>query len=229
MDVRVISIGTLPAHPLWGERTQERTGHATSTLIRSGDRVVLVDPGLPEAAISARLSERAGLKPQAVTDVFLTSFRPDVRRGIAAFSDAQWWIHEPEREQVGVLLAQRLREVARSNDSGEDNIREVLRQDVAILQRCKPAPDKLAEQIDLFPLPGYTPGLCGLLIAGSRHTTVICGDAVATFEHLEQGMVLAGCVDVEQARESFKEVVEIADLLILGRDNLVVNPMRRNV
>ena len=81
--------------------------------------------------------------------------------------------------------------------------------------------------MDLFPLPGVTPGLTGLVLAGPRHTTVIAGDAVPTEEHLTQGKVLPWAPDVTQARESFAEVIEIADLIILGRDNLVVNPTKR--
>jgi hypothetical protein len=56
---------------------------------------------------------------------------------------------------------------------------------------------------------------------------LVCGDAVATAEHLERGMVLPHPHDVEQARASFMEAVEIADLIVAGRDNLLVNPMRR--
>jgi glyoxylase-like metal-dependent hydrolase (beta-lactamase superfamily II) len=100
-----------------------------------------------------------------------------------------------------------------------------------VLKKCEPAPDHIAdekgERIDLFPLPGITPGLTGLIIAGSRHTTLVCGDAVPTVEHLEQGKVLTPAADVDRARESFAEAVEIADLLVLGRDNLVVNPTKR--
>ena len=47
MDDRVISIGALSSHELWDEKGSLRTAHATTTLIRSGDRVILVDPGLP--------------------------------------------------------------------------------------------------------------------------------------------------------------------------------------
>jgi hypothetical protein len=36
-------------------------------------------------------------------------------------------------------------------------------------------------------------------------------------------------VDVEQARQSLAEAVEIADVLVLGRDNAVNNPMRRGM
>ncbi|MHC4427338.1 MAG: hypothetical protein ACYS0D_01880, partial [Planctomycetota bacterium] len=79
---------------------------------------------------------------------------------------------------------------------------------------------------DLFPLPGVSPGSCGLLLPLPRATVCICGDAVATVEHLRQGKVLPECHDIEQAQESFAEVVEIADILVLGRDNVTVNPLR---
>ncbi len=227
MDIRVISIGTLAFHPLWGEREQVRTGHATTTLVRTDSKAILVDPGLPEPALVARLAERANLTPRGITDVFLTSFRPDARRAVGAFTDARWWIHEVERETVGVTIARRLKEMA--HEDPDDPVRRSLEQDVAMLARFKNAPDSLGRNVDLFPLPGVTPGLCGLIVAEPRRTTVICGDAVPTVEHLEQGKILAGAVDVERAKQSFAEAVEIADLLVLGRDNLVVNPVRRTL
>ncbi|MGD9790061.1 MAG: MBL fold metallo-hydrolase [Phycisphaerales bacterium] len=225
LDVRVISIGTLPAHPLWGERQQARTGHSTTTLIAGDNARVVVDPGLPGAALTARLSERAGLAPEDITHVFLTSFRPDTRRGIGIFSRATWLISEGEREAVGVPLAARLRDLA-DDDQADEALRKVLAEDIAVLQRCTPAEDSIAPSVDLFPLPGVSPGMCGLLVAQARHTTLVCGDAIPTVEHLERGMVMQGAVDLDRARESFKEAVEIADLLVLGRDNMVVNPTR---
>ncbi len=230
MDFRVISIGALSANPIWGERAAVRTGHTTTTLIRAGKKTILVDPGLPEPALVARLGERANLKPEAITHVFLTSFNPEGRRALTAFDHATWWIGETEREQIGVAMVGRL---ARLREAGAEDApaRSLLELDIALLKRCEPAPDSLAtdagSRVDLFPLPGVTPGLCGLLIAGQRHTTLICGDAIPTAEHLDQGQVLPGAADLDQARESFTEAVEIADLLIPGRDNLVVNPTKR--
>jgi len=52
---------------------------------------------------------------------------------------------------------------------------------------------------------------------------------VATMEHLEQGRVLRGCYDTEQARESLIEAIEIADVIIPGHDNIIVNPSRRHI
>ncbi|MDX2114968.1 MAG: MBL fold metallo-hydrolase [Planctomycetota bacterium] len=221
---RIISIGCLDAHPLWNERTPVRTGHATTTLIRAGERTILVDPGLPASILAARLAERANVTPSDVTHVFLTCFRPDVRRGLPAFEDATWWISEAEREQVGVPLIQQLQRVAEMDDR---ELLAALELDVAILKRCEAAPDQLAENVSLFPLPGATPGLSGLLISEARHTTLVCGDAIPTLEHLEQGQVVRWAVNVAQARESFTEALEIADLIIPGRDNLLVNPLKR--
>ena len=66
-NLRVISIGAMSAHPLWGERAAVRTGHATTSLIISREARILVDPGLPVAALTSRLLERANLKPSDIT------------------------------------------------------------------------------------------------------------------------------------------------------------------
>jgi glyoxylase-like metal-dependent hydrolase (beta-lactamase superfamily II) len=224
LDVRVISIGALDLHPLWGERVATRSGHATTTLIRSGGRAILVDPGLPAQALVPRLNERSGLTPDKITHVFLTSFHPHTRRALAAFPEATWWISETERETVGVPLATALRDAMEAND---EDTADALHKDVSLLQRCAPAPDEIAERVSLFPLPGVTPGMTGLLVADAQHTLVVTGDAIPTVEHLTQGQAPRHATDVERARASLLEAVEIADLLILGRDNLVVNPVKR--
>lgn len=239
MDVRVISIGALGANHLWNEREPRRTGHATTTLVRSGDAVILVDPGLPAPALKARLGERVNLEPKDITHVFLTSFAPECRRAIGLFDQAEWLVSETERESVGVPLAQSLHRMAQTKDDlesagealGEDQttMLEILRQDVAVLARCHAAPDSLAPGVDLFPLPGVTQGMTGLLVGEATRTTLICGDAIPTQDHLEQGKVLATCWDRARAQESFQEAVEIADLLVLGRDNAVMNGTRRGM
>jgi glyoxylase-like metal-dependent hydrolase (beta-lactamase superfamily II) len=226
MDFKVISIGALAAHPLWGERAPVRTGHATTTLITSGSKRILVDPGLPEQILLARLSERTNLKPSDITHVFLTSFLPDTRRALLAFEDATWWVSNEERDAVGAIVAAQLKQMVQSGDA-DPSLKRALENDIAILKRCQPPPENLAERVDVFPMHGVTPGLTGLLLSGPRHTTIICGDAIPTIEHLEQGKVLPMAADIQRAQSSFEEALEVADLLILGRDNIVVNPTRR--
>lgn len=221
MDYRIISIGVLSVHELWQRQGSARTPHATTTLVRSGDRTILVDPGLPGQVIVARLAERAGLEPDDISDVFLTNFRPAHRMGLAAFPKARWLVAEAEREATGNALVEQFRQ------AGDDETREMLQQEIALLKRCVAAPDKLADRVDLFPLPGFTPGTSGLLLSQPRSTTLIAGDAVATLEHLEQGRVLRGAYDTQQAQESIVEALEIADIIIPGHDNITHNPTRR--
>ncbi len=236
-DLRVISLGALAAHPLRGERAPVRTGHSTTSLITSGDANILVDPGLPAPAIVARLEERTGLKPDDITHVFMTRFHPECRRAIEAFGNAQWLLSETERESVGVPIVESLKRlgetVQAAQAAGEEfpddqrTMMDVLQRDVAILQRTAAAPDSLAPGVDLFPLPGLTPGLTGLLVLRPAGDILVCADAIPTIEHLEQGKILPSASDLDQARESFQDAIEIADLLVLGRDNIVVNPTKR--
>lgn len=232
MDIRVLSIGALSAHPLWGERESVRTGHATTTLVRDQGLVMVVDPGLPGQIIEARLAERAGIRASDVTHVFLTSFNPECRRGIGVFDNATWMISQTERETVGVPLAQSLAQLAqnkaaceeRGEEQPEDErlLMDMLMKDVELLSRVEAAPDSIAPGVDLFPLAGVSAGTCGILVSTKDTTTLICGDAIPTVEHLAQERVLEG-VDRSKAQASFAEAVEIADELVLGRDNMVHN------
>src|SRR3954470_4878270 len=102
----IISIGTLSRNRLWGESEAVRTPHATTTLIRSAKRTILVDPGLPAAALGARLFERTGLRPEQVDTVFLTNFRPAHRAGLTLFPQAKLLIHEVEQQAASRYLHQ---------------------------------------------------------------------------------------------------------------------------
>lgn len=221
MEYRTISIGTLSAHELWQHQGPPRTPHATTMLIQADQRNILVDPGLPEKAISARLQERAGLEPSSITDVFLTNFRPAHRMGLGSFTNARWLINETERETIGRHL------VEQYEQADDEQTGETIKQDIALLKYCTAAPQTIAEGVDIFPSAGFTPGTCGLLLSFTNTTVVIAGDAVASYEHLRQGRVLKGAWDAEQARESFKEVIEIADVIVPGHDELLLNPTKR--
>jgi glyoxylase-like metal-dependent hydrolase (beta-lactamase superfamily II) len=222
--LRVISIGAIAAHPSWGEKGEVRPPHATTCLIESGKHRILVDPSLPAQILVPRLAERSGKRPEDITHVFLTSFHPMRRRGMAAFAEATVLLAAAEREGVREQLGARLAQAEQHED--EDLVR-VMREEMAALAACEEAPDRLAEGVDLFPLPGVTPGNAGLLLTTPGAATLLTGDAVATVEHLEEGRLIAPCFDMDQARESMAEAVEIADLLVPGRDNLCPNPLRR--
>jgi glyoxylase-like metal-dependent hydrolase (beta-lactamase superfamily II) len=215
----IISIGTLSRNRLWGEGEAVRTPHATTTLIRAGKRLILVDPGLPPPALAARLFERTGLRPEAINTVFLTNFRPAHRGGLALFSRARTLMHELELD-----AARRHLEQLHSEAPPEDLDRAWLASELRILDTITPATDQLAEHVDLFPLFGYTPGTSGLLISLPTATAIIAGDAVPTQDHFLAGQVLPDAFDIKAAQESLREIYEIADIIVPGHDCLFLNP-----
>ena len=218
MKYTVVSIGTLAKNPLWQERTDVRTSHNTTTLIRVESMVLLVDPSLPGRIMEARLFERTGLKPDMITHVFLTNLKPVARRGLNLFPKAIHWASESE-----IALAQQGLEAAiRHLGNAARELTELARER-QLLAAIRPAPDQLSEGVDLFPLPGYTPGQAGLLLKYPARSVMITGDAVPTEEHFENGQVFPDCFDVHQAKESLAEVYELADVIIPGHDNVFLN------
>ncbi|MCS7034855.1 MAG: MBL fold metallo-hydrolase [Phycisphaerae bacterium] len=217
--VDIISIGCLSRNRLWNESEAARTAHATTSLIRAAGRTILVDPGLPAAVLAARLNERTGLLPEAVDTVFLTNFRLAHRRGIDGFPKARWLIHEKELDFERQRL-QKMRD--ESPESDEDH--RYFAVELELLDRFEPAEDRLAEGIDLFPLPGYTPGTCGILVASATLSILIAGDAVPTLDHFLAGQALPDSANIRDAHEAMREVYEIADVIVPGHDNLFVNP-----
>ena len=215
----VISIGTLSRNMLWNEAQAVRTPHATTTLVRSGKRNILVDPGQPAQIIGARLFERTGLRPEQIDTVFLTNFRPAHRGGVALFTRAKVYVHELEKQAFHDRFHPMLAEMPEG-----DETREQLERELDLLESCLSAPDQLAPGVDLFPLFGYTAGTCGLLLALPTSTVLIAGDAVATQEHFLAGQVLPEPYDLTGAKEALQEVYDIADLIVPGHDNVFVSP-----
>ncbi len=221
MEWRIASIGTLASNPLWKEGGQLRTGHATTTVIKSGESILLVDPSLPPLMLDARLQERWGFGLSKVTHVFLTSFDPDRRRTLLDLKHAVWFMHEPEIRYAAETIQDELQRA-----EGDDELTQLLESHGDLLSSFEVPNDKMFTSVDLFPLPGYTPGSCGLLLPTTTRTVLICGDTIPTREHLSKGIVLSNSANIVLAQESFKECVEIADVIVPGRDNVVLNPLR---
>ncbi len=218
----VVSIGTLSSNPFWHEPPGVRTAHATTTLVRDAGRIILVDPSLPAQAILARLFERTGLAAENITDVFCTTLRPTHRRAIDAFPSARWLCAEAELETCRTHLEA----MARTAERIEREQETLISAELKTLERFAAAADKLTPGVHLFPLPGPSAGSAGLLLAAPTRTVLIAGDAAVTAEHVEAGRVWNGCADAEAAKESIQEIVEIADVIVCGHDNLMLSPMR---
>jgi len=219
MEWTIISIGALSHNRLWGESGPLRTPHATTTLVCDGGRMILVDPSLPGPVLEARFNERTGKRLSEVTDVFCTTLRAAHRGGLGALAHAAWWSHEAELESFRSRLQRRLEDPAwKQGGAGEDQ------EDLRILEAFQPAPERFGEQVHLYPLPGPSAGSAGLLLTPPTRTILIAGDAVLTRQHLEGGQVWEGSADLGAAMRSLRDVLEIADIVVPGHDNLVVLP-----
>lgn len=219
----IVSIGALSHNRLWGESAKVRTAHATTTYIEAARRRILVDPSLPATALAARFNERTGKKLSEVTDVFCTTLRPVHRRSIKALPDAAWWVSELELQSYRHHL-EALRETADRLSSDDAAIAEA---DLKLLERFRPAPDKFDEQLSLYPLPGASVGSAGLLLTPPTMTIAVAGDAAITGGHIERGQVWQGCMDAEAAMDSLRELLELADVIVPGHDNLTFTPRRQ--
>jgi glyoxylase-like metal-dependent hydrolase (beta-lactamase superfamily II) len=202
-DVRmdVIAIGSLARNKYWKEKSPAREEYATTTLIRAGKMTLLVDPGWPAEVLRAAIFYRTGLEPKAVTHVFVTHFDPAHRRGIALFAKAKWWMYEEEMRYADAELP----------DDAPDR---------QVLARLEAAPERLAPGVDLYPTFGHTPGHASLLVYSAVESTIVAGDVVLTRDHFEQGDLGEPPWDLAKAKESFQEILEIADAVVPGHDNL---------
>ena len=197
----IVAIGSLAKNKYWKEKLPAREEYATTTLIRAGKMTLLVDPGWPAEVLRAAIFYRTGLEPKAVTHVFVTHFDPAHRRGIALFAKAKWWMYEEEMRYADAELP----------DDAPDR---------QVLARLEAAPERLAPGVDLYPTFGHTPGHASLLVYSAVESTIVAGDVVLTRDHFEQGDLGEPPWDLVKAKESFQEILEIADAVVPGHDNL---------
>ncbi len=217
MEYLVVSIGTLSKNKFWNEKEPLRTPHSTTTLIISDNEKILVDPSLPGKVLDARLFERAGIRVSDITKVFLTCFKPAHRAGLKAFDGADWLIHEDEKK----FVEEHYKNLLRNLQKDDIEERNLIERELDLLNKCKIADQKIAEQVELFPSPGPTPGCCGLLLTQPVGTILITGDAVINKDYLEHGQVWEESHHLKQAQKSLQDIIEIADIIIPGHDNII--------
>jgi len=198
----VLVIGHLSRNKYWGEADEQafREPLCTSTLIRTAELSVVVDPGLPPEQMVRILDRRAGIAPGSVDIVFLTHFHGDHRVGLAAFPGAVWCMAPAEIEHWTRQLA------------GDSPDREVL-------DRLRPAGPGLIPGITVVATPGHTVGHSSLLFESEGLGVVVAGDAAMTQDFFRHRDYYVNTVDPGAAVRSIETIARIADVVIPGHDN----------
>jgi len=80
--------------------------------------------------------------------------------------------------------------------------------------------------VTVYPMAGATDGSAGLLLTPPTMSIVIAGDAVLTAGHVALGQVWEGCDDREKALDTLRDVLELADVIVPGHDNVCFSPGR---
>ncbi len=205
----VLTIGHLSRNKFWGESDDQayRAPLCTSTLIKLGDRTIVVDPGCAPNEMAHVLHQRTGLRPEAVDTVFLTHFHGDHRVGITAFPQARWCMAASEIQAWTAQVAP---------DSTERHL----------LSRLEPVVDELAPGITLLPTPGHTSTHTSLSFRSAGWHVVVAGDAAMTQDFFLARDVYFNTVDRAAAVQSIETIADLADIVVPGHDNYFLNRRR---
>ena len=208
IDIRwdILTIGHLSRNKFWGESDDRayRAPRCTTTLIRAGQRTIIVAPGCSPEELIAVLDQRVGLTAAAIDKMFLTHFHGDHRVGISAFPHARWHMVAQEIAFWDAELP------ADSPDRG-------------VLARIEPAPDELAPGLALLLTPGHTLGHASLIFTSTELRIVVAGDAVMTRDFFLARDYYFNTVDAVAAVQSLDAIAAAADVVVPGHDNVFLN------
>jgi len=192
----VVTIGNLSRNRYWGESDEKplRPALCTSTLLTGEGFRLLVDPPLADAeAMAFELFRRTGLRPGAVTAVFVTHGHGDHFAGLGSFSGADW-LAAPEV-------------AAELNASGK------------AAKPVQGASGRLPGAIDVIPTPGHTANHHSLAFECDGRRVVVAGDAVMTRDFWDHRQGYFNSADFDQAAATIDRLAHVADIVVPGHDN----------
>lgn len=210
-DYEVIVIGHLKWNPYFGELVDAPPrgdpSTCTSTMIRgkleNGEPFVLmIDPTLrvtPEDYYFD-INRRTGLHPEDITHCYVTHSHYDHQAGLAYFPGAVWYAAKPVAEEL-------------SRSPYIDGTRVI-----GVEGEFLPGVYAVA-------LPGHMRQLHSAAFRKNGRRVVVAGDGVMTRDHFRHRTTMFG-EDSKVAADTIRMLEEMADIIIPGHDNLIVNDRR---
>ena len=192
----VITIGNLSRNRYWGESDAKalRSVICTCTLISGAGFQLLVDPSVADKAEMAKeLDRRTGLKPEAITAVFVTHEHGDHWAGLENFPGAAWYA------SAGTA--------------------EILNTKHRFTRKIEPAPATLFELVEVIATPGHTPSHHSLRFDCEGQSVVVAGDAVATRDFWRERKMFYNAIDPALGVKTMDRLATLAKVIVPGHDN----------
>jgi glyoxylase-like metal-dependent hydrolase (beta-lactamase superfamily II) len=203
----ILTIGHLSMNKFWGETERKRGPLCTSTLLRTPEGLMIVDPSVHPPQMPDLLNDAAGVTTDEIQHVFLTHFHGDHRFGLEAFPDATWWMAESE--------------IAFWLDRAGEEERNLLAQiqPLAVGQEPGARVEGPLPGFETLFTPGHTPGLTSLLFQWRGQRVAIAADSAMTEEFFWAREGFHNSFDFDQAKASIEVLEREADVVIPGHGN----------
>jgi glyoxylase-like metal-dependent hydrolase (beta-lactamase superfamily II) len=193
-----LTSGHISINKFWGETERVRAAQCTCSLVKTAAGLLLVDPSVRAPEMPALLHEKAGLRPEDVSIVFLTHSHGDHWYGLEAFPQARW-----------LMAAQEL-DLWRARATAVE-LRVIER-----IEAIEAAGAEVVPGVRTLLTPGHTPGTTSLVFRWRGRRVAIAGDGVMTAGHFRAREGHSNSTDLAQAAASIDLLQASADVVIPG-------------
>lgn len=206
VDWQTLTIGHLSRNKFWGEsdHAQYHDVVATTTVLRTGQATILVDPALSVDQMEDLLEKHCGLKREDIDIVYATHIHLDHRVDAECYPNAKLYLSAASLKDV---------EAAKEQIAAGSGVPSLL---AGAIELFEAAPDPLVPGIWLYPLPGHVDGLTGLLFKAEEGTVLVAGDTIMGEEYFLAGEGYWFDTDQEKTWASIQKAQKDADVIVPG-------------